>query len=356
MDLEQTRTIILGKIRSIAGTSGRRCPGQRQFKKLTGIQEGEWEGKIWTLWSDALKEAGCEGNIFNPSLPPDHLFTCLAKLTIAKRRLRTHAHLNYAHHHDPNFPDSRTFQRFQRQLGGRDELVNSLVSWVQDKPEYRDVAEILSSETTTHSTKSPKPKKEQAEGIPPTILSDSWNPPVIECLPKMAVADPDLLRQCHDRGLDENVEFEKRIAIAFKLLGFSVEELGQGAGRVADGIAECRQFGWAVVYDAKVRRNGYSMGTEDRKFKEYIESHTKRLKSKGISKIYFAVVSSFFATGDLAKAREITRLTEAKSFVFLEAGALVKLVEGKLRVPLDFTDIERIFVDTRIVTDREIDF
>ncbi len=147
------------------------------------------------------------------------------------------------------------------------------------------------------------------------------------------------------------MELEKRVAFAFRMLGLEVSILGQGAGRVADGIAWCRPGRWALVYDAKVRRGGFVMGTEDRKFREYIERHGKDLERKGIDAIYFAVISSSFAESDLEKAREIVRRTKAKAFVLLEASALRALVELRLRTRVleDPEVLERLFMLSKIV-------
>ena len=164
------------------------------------------------------------------------------------------------------------------------------------------------------------------------------------------------MAECHKLGKDENVEFEKRVAIAFRILGFSVEELGQGSGRVADGIAKCLEGNWAIIYDAKVRAGGYKMLTEDRKFKEYIDFHGDALREQGITKVYFAVISSGFSNNDLQKALEITRLTNAKSCILLEASALIGLIEKKLSQPDSFRwpDIERCFVASGMLTAEDV--
>ena len=142
-----------------------------------------------------------------------------------------------------------------------------------------------------------------------------------------------------------SVELERRTGIAFELLGLEVTVLGQGAGRVADGIARCGVGRWAIVFDAKIRTSGFSMGTEDRKFREYVERHGRELESEGIARVYFAVVSSSFVESDLEKAQEIVRLTKAKAMVLLEAGALRALVELKLRTRQfeDAAALERVF-------------
>ncbi|MEW6206715.1 MAG: hypothetical protein AB1631_00005, partial [Acidobacteriota bacterium] len=108
--------------------------------------------------------------------------------------------------------------------------------------------------------------------------------------------------------------------------------------------------------DAKVRGAGFRVQTEDRKFREYIETHTPILQMEGITKIYFAVISSTFTEDDLSRASEIVRVTAAKACVFLQADALVNMVEMKVRDPLkfDLEKIERIFLHTKIVTPKDL--
>lgn len=172
----------------------------------------------------------------------------------------------------------------------------------------------------------------------------------------MAIADPAVEEALSRQRLDLNIEFERRVGIAFKLLGFEVEALGQGAGRVADGIARCAQERWAIVYDAKVRRGQFSIGTEDRKFREYIDHHAADLQRAGIDSVFFAVVSGSFDGGDTEKAREVVRLTRAKAFVLMEARALRGLVELKLRTRLldDWAVLQRLCLTPGIVTSERV--
>jgi hypothetical protein len=44
-------------------------------------------------------------------------------------------------------------------------------------------------------------------------------------------------------------EFEKKVNLVFKMLGFEVDELGQGSGRNPDGIAKENQFRYAIIID-----------------------------------------------------------------------------------------------------------
>ncbi|MHB8380707.1 MAG: hypothetical protein ACYDB2_12505, partial [Acidimicrobiales bacterium] len=127
-----------------------------------------------------------------------------------------------------------------------------------------------------------------------------------------------------------------------------VKLLGQGTGRQADGIAKNITDHWAVIYDAKVRRDGFQLGTEDRKFKEYIDLHGGELQNEGIDRFYFAVISSRFRDADVEKARTLVRQTRAKACVFVEADVLVHWVEQHLKNVAGYRtqELERFFDTT----------
>jgi len=136
-----------------------------------------------------------------------------------------------------------------------------------------------------------------------------------------------------------------------------VLEYGQGTGRRADGVAVCVSRSWAVVFDAKLRRELYKLGAlEDRKFKEYITHHGAELEQMGTKRQYFAVISSSFRDKDVARAKEIARQSSAKSCALIEARALARLVERKLECPdeIGLDDIERVFAESRIVSTSEL--
>jgi hypothetical protein len=68
--------------------------------------------------------------------------------------------------------------------------------------------------------------------------------------------------------------FEKSIHAAFTTLGYDTKLLGQGMGRVPDGLAVEPDSSYAILWDGKVHENGYSMGTDDRAIREYVHTQT----------------------------------------------------------------------------------
>ena len=146
------------------------------------------------------------------------------------------------------------------------------------------------------------PTKTPSGGSPTPIsrldeeeLPDSYIPPVVSILPRLANNDPELAKLCQAMGSSVEKTFENRIDVLFKMLGYETQALGQGHGRVPDGVAICREFHYAIGYDAKVRQQPYAMGTDERAIREYIYNLTDRLKKQGIKQTYFMIISSTFS-------------------------------------------------------------
>jgi hypothetical protein len=127
-----------------------------------------------------------------------------------------------------------------------------------------------------------------------------------------------------------NTAFERRCADAFRCLGFEVESLGQGRGRKADCLALARQESFGVIIDAKVRQNGYVLGTEDRKFLEYAVTHARELQRNGIPKVYFVIIGSEFRESDLTKLTKYLTEAPIRSVDFITAKALMRMVEESI--------------------------
>lgn len=56
------------------------------------------------------------------------------------------------------------------------------------------------------------------------------------------------------------------------ILGYETKLLGQGKGRVPDGLAVENDNSYAIIWDAKARYDKYSLGTDNRTIREYIVS------------------------------------------------------------------------------------
>lgn len=337
---------ILAEIRRLA--VGGKPPGLKRFQKISGFTEYQLL-QCWPSWNDAVLEAGLEPNNFSTEKTSnDVLLRHLAELTCEFGKFPSTNQLKWAAHNKSGFPFDSTFRKA---FGSKDEMIEALRAWAVTCNEFENIVPLLAiadSPVLGQQLNRVQPNDEVVE----FALSSSYLPPVISCLSEMSRASGEALSACQQLKVNINSEFERRIAIAFELLGFSVESLGQGLGRNPDGIAKCFEQHWAVIYDAKVRTSPFRLVTEEeRKFQEYIERVGEQLREQGIGKYYFVVVSSGFDERDIPKARELVRRTHAKACVLVEADVFMKLVEQRLRNSRDYSmnDIERKFMDTRIL-------
>jgi hypothetical protein len=154
----------------------------------------------------------------------------------------------------------------------------------------------------------------------------------------------------------KNNEFEKQVNLVFQMLGFDTNYFGQGTGRNPDSIAKASQFGYALLIDAKARKEAYQIGTEDRKFIEYIKTHTSNLNRTGHGIIYFVIVSSEFKSITESSLKNIIKETNVVTTLF-KASTLLKLLSKKIEYPsiLNLESIRELFLNNGVITDKEVD-
>lgn len=188
-------------------------------------------------------------------------------------------------------------------------------------------------------------------------LPEGYVPPIVAVLPRLAANDEILAEACRRSGRVIEKVFEERLAVIFRMLGFETQLLGQGHGRVPDGIAICQEYRYAIIYDAKVRQNAYTMGTDERAIREYIASQGERLRKQGMRNLYFMVVSSAF-TGDHDDAiRSLKIETNVNEVLLVEAKSLLALLEGRLKNPevdLGPDGIQRLLASSGLLTESEV--
>lgn len=347
--LPLTRDRLLELVREVAARNGGKSPGMRKFAHDSGIRASRWQGRLFRDWNSVIAAAGLQPNELSQAYDDETLLTHLATLTHELGQFPKVNDLRVAHHARESFPSEKVFRRVG---SGMNSLRDRTAEWTALRPDWSDVARILAV-VPTNSAAPKRPELASSEIHGTARVTDSYLPPVVACLVSLSRADAAISDELRRGGRDSDVEFEWRVGIAWALLGLRVDELGQGRGRVADGIAKSSPHrDWALIHDAKVRRSGFRIGAEDRKFREYVETHEAELRREGYRNVYFAVVSSHFDESDLDKARELVRATKAKSCVLVEASALTWLVEEHLRAPLDrdVTCLERKLAQTRILS------
>jgi len=150
-------------------------------------------------------------------------------------------------------------------------------------------------------------------------------------------------------------DFEKIVAEIFEQLDFEVKILGQGTGRNPDAIVKFREDNTAFIVDAKAYNSGYSLGTDDRAIKEYINYYCPILKKEGYHKIGFIIVSNEFKTNFDNFINEITWNTDIKRFILLTSEALLYILAFKTKNKLSLTTIiESIISFSNPVTAKKI--
>jgi hypothetical protein len=94
--------------------------------------------------------------------------------------------------------------------------------------------------------------------------------------------DDGLRKSAEAAGTSIERAFEKGCNAALTVLGYETKLLGQGKGRVPDGQAIAAQESYALLWDAKVRADGYKMGTDDRTIQDVFSlKPTSRLEQVG---------------------------------------------------------------------------
>jgi len=186
-------------------------------------------------------------------------------------------------------------------------------------------------------------------------LPESYVPPIVAALSRMALNELELVEAAKASGTNLPTAFEKHINAAFTILGYDTKLLGQGQGRVPDGRAIEHDNSYAVLWDAKVRSDGYQITTDDRIIRDYIDTQTRQLKRRRtVRNIYYAVISSHFVDNYEDAVRNLKMETDVNEVIFIEATALVEMVDTKLRDPQQITlgpdGIQRLFSASGILT------
>lgn len=186
-------------------------------------------------------------------------------------------------------------------------------------------------------------------------LPDSYVPPIVAVLPAIALNDVQLREAAKESGTSLERALEKSIDAAFSILGYETQLLGQGKGRVPDGLASSMDDSYAILWDAKIRGDGYRLGTDDRVIKDYIVTQSRELKRKrGLRNIYYFVISSNFDDDYDDAIRSLKMETDINEVCLVEAEALVAMVDAKMRHPQDVSlgpdGLQRLFASSGIVS------
>lgn len=193
----------------------------------------------------------------------------------------------------------------------------------------------------------------------PEQLPDSYVPPIVGIIPLLAYNNGSLEAAAKASGTSVPRALEKSVHAAFTILGFETQLLGQGQGRIQDGLALANDYSYAILWDSKARQNGYSMGTDDRTIREYITTQSREIKRRRhLRNLYYVLVSSGFKDEFDDLIRGLKMETEISEVVLVEAEALVVMVDAKLRDPNQLTlgpdGLQRLFCKSGILTAQDV--
>ena len=106
--------------------------GIRKFEQETGIKVGDWLGRYWPRWGDAIREAGLTPNQLKTAYDESWLMEKYIALTRELGKLPVKAEMKLKRRKEPDFPDPLTF-------GTKSELVKRVAAYCQNRPGYNDV-------------------------------------------------------------------------------------------------------------------------------------------------------------------------------------------------------------------------
>ena len=155
-----TKAHILQEIKRTAEANGGKAPGVRKFESETGIKENDWRGKHWTVWSDALREAGYAPNQLVVAYSDEELLDKYARLAQQLERIPTSSELRFKAHNDSEFPHDKPFRRF----GSKPQLVTRLLEYCQSQGGYDDVIRMC-REYVPHKQETSDESTQEAENF-----------------------------------------------------------------------------------------------------------------------------------------------------------------------------------------------
>lgn len=129
---------ILEAIRRCAEENGGVAVGRARFERLTGIREGQWAGRYWLRWSDAVAEAGYSAASMNSALPDEVVLDALVRLIRELGHYPVTAEFRMRRRADPSFPDHKVYRRF----GTKPSLAARVIEHVGKDPDLRGVVAI----------------------------------------------------------------------------------------------------------------------------------------------------------------------------------------------------------------------
>ena len=134
-----SKAYILSEIKRTAAANGGAPLGRQRFESETGIKESDWYGRHRARWGDAIQEAGCNPNQFQPAFDKAELLGRYARLSQELHRLPTRGDLKLKRRRDGDFPSANTFYT---RFGSKSQLVSELAAHCGGLPGFEDIERL----------------------------------------------------------------------------------------------------------------------------------------------------------------------------------------------------------------------
>jgi len=293
--------------------------GQQQFCNATHVKLSEIKYHFGDF--GPFREAlGLSPNELTVRLPDEEIFADYAKICLHLAKIPGTGQFRKA----TRELNTRTHTVYTREPGGMAAFQKKFREWLAAGDDERKA--ILS-----YGGWAKEGQEDATDTLDETNGEPHFHPFLPGCLQYLEVLARGDMPPYESSDLSVSTLFERRTADAFKCLGFEIQQLGQGAGRNADSLACAPRERVALIIDAKVRANGYVLGTEDRKFLDYAIKHGTELQHQGFEHLYFVVVGPSFREADLTKLAEYLANTAIRSVAMITARALMRMVEDSIR-------------------------
>lgn len=329
-----TKESILAEYRKLKGYLGK-APSSREFQEQTGIQLKYLEKFFGrNSWSKLVKECGDTPNTFSTERIE------LEEILIQWGTLAKSGQLPAIA--DWKFNNCRpAINNIKSSYGLKwADLPYKFLEYFSGKDEWKDVIALIPKRISKEFSTTAFNIK--IEGLNYRYLK--FIPPIVQDLVELSLNE------------EKSREFEKNVNLIFQMLGFEVTEYGQGTGRNPDGIAKENQHRYAILIDSKSRKDNYKIGTEDRKFIEYIRTFSEPLRKSGFVNIYFLIVSSNFDVLNATAIKNIRVETQVTT-TFLTSRLLLKILSFKIQNPrlFDLKKFQDLLIEDGEISEMKID-
>ncbi len=141
---------ILDEIKRTAAANDGVPLGMPRFFRETGINEGDWLGKYWARWNDAVREAGLAPNKMQEGYDEKLLIEAFIRLIRELGHVPVRGDIGLKRRMDPSFPSHVTFQR----LGPKSRLISKVLDYCRTHAGFDDVIRLCPEVTSDQTEES----------------------------------------------------------------------------------------------------------------------------------------------------------------------------------------------------------